>query len=701
MQRISNNRKCMASLAVFRNLFDSDKDIYSVISEFANQIILNNGLHLECDLSTIMSFLKTDYGFEIPESVLRASLRKLPYISIERAKVLIHEKNREYNTKFVADYEEIDKKNNEILDDLLCFVSEKEGRELTAKEKDNLTKAFCAYIIDEDTRIDYGPYIYSFILSIKDKKEYKDQLQLIRDGVISFIGLSYQTHDAQIDTLDRPLTIYLDTEIIFHVAGYNGDVPKKLFDEFYDLVDEINRNSQRSNNQGIIKLRYLEQTFIEIESYFAAAQQILKKKTITNRSKTAMVNILRGCQNPHEIEEKKVSLFSLLRQKNILKEDASFDYENYDNYKLIIEHKKFLDSDSTDETSEERIDDSLRLLQFVRYKRANKPQKYFRSIGHILLTGKRITFEMAMDPAIREENDVPLATTLAFLTNRFWFTLRRGLGDMNLLSFNVIAKTQLAIDSLITKKIGSMYEQIEKEFKDGKLDKATAEKKLAHLRGTEKSLLDNDAEDGFNDYGSIRFLNAEDIDDIVQENENQRRILESKNQELEHANEQKEEKLKSLINRELRRRNKEEEDKYGEQINRYNEDLSQFVENKEKEFRSKSKKVLIYFAVAVVIVFLLHKNETNILELCGNQGISDLVGKLFIYVIDFLFFIMPILFRVIDIEFIRNAYFFFAKEESKNNMRDNWKEEYMNSHPLPEKIEYNFEEIEKELLGMN
>lgn len=41
MDRISDNKKCMASLAVFRSLYDKDKDLYSVIASFSKQLIID------------------------------------------------------------------------------------------------------------------------------------------------------------------------------------------------------------------------------------------------------------------------------------------------------------------------------------------------------------------------------------------------------------------------------------------------------------------------------------------------------------------------------------------------------------------------------------------------------------------------------------------------------------------------------------
>ena len=39
MENTLENSKCLASLAVFRELYDNQKDVYGVISEFLKEII--------------------------------------------------------------------------------------------------------------------------------------------------------------------------------------------------------------------------------------------------------------------------------------------------------------------------------------------------------------------------------------------------------------------------------------------------------------------------------------------------------------------------------------------------------------------------------------------------------------------------------------------------------------------------------------
>ena len=59
-----------------------------------------------------------------------------------------------------------------------------------------------------------------------------------------FVGLNYNADYNTIDKLDTPLHIYLDTEIIFHMSGLNGELYKDLFDEFFELVQEINKKAK-------------------------------------------------------------------------------------------------------------------------------------------------------------------------------------------------------------------------------------------------------------------------------------------------------------------------------------------------------------------------------------------------------------------------------------------------------------------------
>ena len=62
MNIISDQKKCMASLAVFKQLFNSSSDIFDVIAEFVRQAIVENGLTVFTE-QQMHDLLLQDNGF--------------------------------------------------------------------------------------------------------------------------------------------------------------------------------------------------------------------------------------------------------------------------------------------------------------------------------------------------------------------------------------------------------------------------------------------------------------------------------------------------------------------------------------------------------------------------------------------------------------------------------------------------------------
>jgi hypothetical protein len=64
----SSNSESLASLALFRNIYDSGKDIYDVVSEFIKQII-NDYQFNKFTTADIDEKLKSDFDFNFPFAV--------------------------------------------------------------------------------------------------------------------------------------------------------------------------------------------------------------------------------------------------------------------------------------------------------------------------------------------------------------------------------------------------------------------------------------------------------------------------------------------------------------------------------------------------------------------------------------------------------------------------------------------------------
>ena len=82
MDRISDTRKCMASLAIFKTLYDEKKDLYSVIASFSQQLICGQKLH-GFSLQEFCYKIKEAYGFNLPIAVVKTSLKRLTFLNCE------------------------------------------------------------------------------------------------------------------------------------------------------------------------------------------------------------------------------------------------------------------------------------------------------------------------------------------------------------------------------------------------------------------------------------------------------------------------------------------------------------------------------------------------------------------------------------------------------------------------------------------
>ncbi len=68
------DQRLLASAALFRELYDNNKDIYDVISEFIRASILLNSTW-SFDATKCTQDLETTFGFQIPDAVIKTCLK--------------------------------------------------------------------------------------------------------------------------------------------------------------------------------------------------------------------------------------------------------------------------------------------------------------------------------------------------------------------------------------------------------------------------------------------------------------------------------------------------------------------------------------------------------------------------------------------------------------------------------------------------
>ena len=159
----------------------------------------------------------------------------------------------------------------------------------------------------------------------------------------------------------------------------------------------------------------------------------------------------------------------------------------------------------------------LRLLNYINIKRGGKAQNIFRNIGHILLTGNSLTFKLAFDEEIRKEGDVPLATGLDFLTNRFWLIADKGMAsNMKLKSLDILTKAQIIMSASVSESISQKFKKLIQDDKDGNFN---LEKKKAALAGLHIHSVKPEDLDSANQETYLNFIKSKDIDAYIAKNE--------------------------------------------------------------------------------------------------------------------------------------------------------------------------------------
>jgi len=424
MKEIKEESKCLASLAVFRELYNNEKDIYGIICEFLKEIITAQAKH-QFTLTEITALLNETYDFKIPEAVVSTSLNRFKNALTKSSGLYTVADYATFNItgKLTNKHNEIKNNNETIICNLFKFIEAVKKTTLTEDERTKITHSFCSFIIDETTSQEFSDYISSYIVKEKQNANFTSQLNTIKEGVVLYTGLKYNSSLNELGSWNTKLTIFLETEILFHFAGYNGQLYQILFNDLFSLIKEINQASLRKTNKRLIHLKYFSEVKNEIEGFFKKAEYIVQGRDKANPSKTAMTTILDGCKTPADVVVKKSNFYEFLK-RNLILEDDYPNYYSTHNHKYNIEDQDLL-KDLSKKIGVDDLSSYLKYLNFINIHRKGNNNNTFERIGFVLLSGTANTLRLAWDESIKSSGDIPLASNLSFLTNKLWFKLNK------------------------------------------------------------------------------------------------------------------------------------------------------------------------------------------------------------------------------------------------------------------------------------
>ena len=438
------NNRLLASAALFQCMHASGLDQYDVLAEFIKASVSLSKKHVfsahECSLE-----LKKFFSCDIPGAVIRRCIqgklktsftlanqfwtRTSSFIPDSQLEVVLHEEQQQQDL---------------LRSKLVSFVEKKKGHTLSESEKSKLTDDFYSYLKNSSVRKDNEPMIAAFTLSLEQEPELNEILRNASYGLLIFEGLRYTATDSPA-VLNRDLYLYLDPEVLFNAAGYHGQLYKKIFDDFHDLVKEV--NARPSASSGKVYLRYFEDTRQEVESYFNAAQSIVSRRIAPELNRQAMIHIVNGCESSLDVHLKKAQFDALLDKLKITCAAGDNYYEppdfNVESEVRMHDLAKVLGCPT------EKAFQILKQFTKINWLRKGRSNFPLAGIGHLLVSGRTLTKQAAFSDTVKQitKGGFSLATDTDYLTEYFWLKLDKGFSSGVHLpsSFDVITRTRLVL----------------------------------------------------------------------------------------------------------------------------------------------------------------------------------------------------------------------------------------------------------------
>ncbi|SMF28561.1 hypothetical protein [Desulfovibrio gilichinskyi] len=487
----------LAALAVFRELFEEQKNLYDILQEFIVEIIFSQKLY-SISSTTITAELAKNFGIRVPEAVVKSALislsKKNDYCSKQGKDEFTIEHNpngkaSEINTR----YTERQATNEAIFDRLITYINNKTKQPLSTLQEKDAISSFCAFLLNEKNGEKYSEYISSFILSNENDQQFLNELNEIREGVILYSGLTYNDKPLEAKRWKSSLTLFLDQEILFHCYGLNGELFKSYFEDFYSFVKEIN-----SMGKGkFIKLRFFPETKDEVDSFFSYAMLVVRNKMPLRPDNSAMKAIVNGCQNTSDVIEKRTKFYHYLNTIGICIDDSFiFDKSKYSHNILSEEITNTIvedfwkepsienpnEDDSRKNKFKEKINSSLTILNKIHCLRGESHSKNFYNVKYHFLTGTELTLKTAWHELVKGSESVPLANYLDWVTNKFWFKLNKGF-EKNIFptSSHVLAKARVVFSTIFNRNLGTQYDMLLEKHEKGELTKGLVQEIIFDL----------------------------------------------------------------------------------------------------------------------------------------------------------------------------------------------------------------------------
>lgn len=468
----NNPTSILASFSTMKSLVDAQQyqSPYQILAEFIQYIIIKSNLHSFTAIE-MKNRLFEVFGFDIPEAVVRTTVRGLQFVKTENRIYHVNQIELKDNSAFEEMKAVAEANNTDIIDLLIAFAQETDPS--SAIWADALTQEFIAYLLDDQQTTAAGKYtdlIGRFILKNESDEKIQSALTAIREGSILYIGLNHNISET--GSLRKPLTLFLGTEVLFSLYGYNGEIYKQLAQDLYDQIKAASVGTKR------ITLRYFSEVKKEIDDFFASAELIVDGKQLLFDT-VAMKAIINGCSTAGDVKVKKADFFHVLQcSYGIMEDDRSSYYEN-------IDDQYNLESLSVDPQQY----DSIKFISHINKLRKGRIYPYDLDAEYLIVTNSGITLRASREQVERVMKEQAVDSTCDYavsverLTNILWYKLGNGLGRKEYPNnVNAVLKARMLLASKISQNISKLYMETRAQYRAGVITEDQLASRIITLR---------------------------------------------------------------------------------------------------------------------------------------------------------------------------------------------------------------------------
>ena len=469
----------IAAVVLFKDLHSKKMDVYDVLAAFIGDIIVEKGL-TKFSAVDMSRYLVDDFGFDsIPQNVIKNAIRRTELTESRDGFFLVKREHITGQTSTMGfSLEEEIAKNDDIINGACTYIEGKRGVKLSEKEKEEITKSFCAFLLDSKCEQKYIAEVASYIISLEGTPAQK-RIEEITEGVYQYAALTYNEDISKIEKLKNDMVIFLDTEALLSFGGFHGEIHKQYIDEMLQLISEINEKTRKR----YMSVKYMDYVKKEVDDVFNSAIFYVQGKNFYTRD--AAESIAEGCKSEEDVMEKRANFYSRLKAKGIAEFTFPDRYSEI-NEKYNLEGDTALKDLVSEEVSEKDIEKGAKRVSDINKLRKGIQYKNFEEIKFVFVSdnGKVQTVNSYYCKQLSCYNFVMGCSKM---TNILWLKMNKGLSKAALpSSLEAVTRSRVVVSSFTSAKMRSEMKIVNSKIESGELERDALYEMLGEFKNYAK-----------------------------------------------------------------------------------------------------------------------------------------------------------------------------------------------------------------------